>query len=235
MENTKNRSLTCSEALKLYTGKNIAETLVKVTIMAACLLGVFTMLVWGIGIFAKDMDAAMIKEMCERSFSIGLGLSIYCAIGSFMMYARTFERGLPGGKFFRTVKGGFDTYKKVRFAQHFAAMYAVVIYYVMLVILMKAGLISVRFGLNACISAALFTILSMCVVNFLTVVQEPLRRGYLMTIPLMAFPAAGILLLELTDGRLGVLHIVVAVLDVAGSIISQKVMLSFFKKHRWDN
>ena len=107
-----NAPLPPSQALKLYSGKSIGEMIFFFAGIA--LVGYLsTILIFLLLIGLDNGFANARQEICDTLMS-NMFLAIDGGIVTSLMSLMTYDKEIPGGKYFRSVKGGFETYKKMR-------------------------------------------------------------------------------------------------------------------------
>lgn len=229
MEKTKS-TLTLSQALKLYYGTGIPKlTLQFSCIMAAIYLGAIAFLTLLLGL--ENGFAEAHEEISEKLISNML-FAMVGGVAAAVLSVLTYEKPLPGGKFFRTVKGGFATYKKLRAALELTTVIGICLY---------AGIISIinavipimLHGTATLVSVAVFLVLGMGVANLINTMKNSLARSIVTVI--MQFPLSLAGVFTAFDGKLGLVHIIALILAIVLIPVSHNVMLTSYRKHRWDN
>ena len=106
-----NNRITLSKAMKLYNGRSMPEFILKMSLVSICIYAVIIVYKVLMILLRGDGTEELQSEMADSSLSSSF-LLFSAGMISLVMSQLTFEKHMPGGKFFRTVKGGFDTYKK---------------------------------------------------------------------------------------------------------------------------
>ncbi|MBR1592512.1 MAG: hypothetical protein IJ666_05820 [Ruminococcus sp.] len=232
MENNKS-TLTFSQALKLYTGNSIQKFVLK-SVPVTFLAYMATLVCFHILLGLENGIAAAHKEITESLIS-DMFMMMDCTIGIAIIMTLTFEKRLPGGKFFRTTKGGFDTYKKMRAALSIAIITLVVLYISAVYIVNAVGIFPLSNGFGSCVSTAIFLILAVGINNFAYMIKNDVARSLTNLFVFFVFGIIGILSAEVVDGSLGIFHLIMAIMTVGVVPISHKLMLENYRKNRWDN
>lgn len=231
MENNK-KELTLSQALQLYNGASFPKlTLQFVGYTVLFYLASMVFFTFIIGLEHGFAEAQ--KEISENLLS-SIYLGIVGGVSIAILSLLTYEKKLPGGKFFRSVKGGFATYRKMRIASELSIVIGICLY-TGVICALNAVLPIMVYGTATCISAAVFILLGTGVVNLVNMMKNDLARSILNIIVLFAFGLAGVLTVFIGGGQLGIVHIVVAILAVVLIPVSHHLMLASYRKHRWDN
>lgn len=143
-----------------------------------------------------------------------------------------YDKQLPGGKYFRTVNGGFDTYRKMKNASLIARVITLISIMGAGAIIDRLGLFKLAFGTSDVIYIGAFLLISIGLVNFMNLIRNPVVRG--LSTPFIIFAAGllGVILPNILDGKI-YFALAVAVIAVPFIVISQKVMLNDYKKRKW--
>lgn len=225
-------SLTISQALKIYNGSSLPE----LTLQFSCImtaLYIASIVFFTLLIGAENGFEAAHKEVIETHIS-SMFLAFDGAIAVAVISVLTYEKNLPGGKFFRSVKGGFDTYKKMRTALVLSTIIGICLYTGIICVLNTLIPIMI-YGTATCISIAVFLLLGVGIINLVNVIKNNLARALLNPILLLALSLVGVITVYASDGKLGIVHIIAAILAIVLIPISHKLMLASYRKHRWNN
>lgn len=225
-------SLTISQALKMYNGSGLPTLTLQFSIVITALyiatITFFTLLIGAENGFAAAREE--VSESLISSMFLALDGGIVVAVISVL----TYEKKLPGGKFFRSVKGGFNTYKKMRTALVLSTIIGICLYLGIICIL-NAVIPIMIYGTATCISIAVFLFLGVGIVNLINVIRNDIARTVLNLILLLALSLVGMFTVYSSDGKLGIVHIIAAILAIVLIPISHKLMLASYRKHRWNN
>lgn len=226
-----NSSLTISQALKVYSGSGLPKMILKFTcIMTIIYIGSIVFLTLLIGLQSGFETAH--KEISETPF-ISIFLAMYGGIDVVIISVMTYEKKIPGGKFIRSVKGGFETYKKVRTALTLTTIIAICVS-MGVICALNTVMPIFKNGTATCVSVTVFLMLGIGTANFVNMIENELARSFLNIIILIALSTAGVLTVYLSNGRLGTVHIIAAILAALLIPVSHKMMLASYRKNRWD-
>ena len=221
--------------MRIYRGRGLMETTLRMLFLAAALMIFVILFSYGVGLLAGKGSIADVRDALANSDSFDITLIMMCSFQVSSVCAMTFERSYPGGKFFRTVKGGFDTYRKVRTALNLEALMLIAAYYGIAAIGISCSAIGIHHGLRTCAVGALCTVLAVAAANFCVMIKKNSRRTLSMMFCFFVLPVCGYLLFSAAGGRIGAAYYAVLVLAIALFFISNSVSLSYCKKHRWNN
>lgn len=231
MEKTK-KTLTLSQALQLYNGASLPKlTLQLVGYMVVFYVASIAFFTFMIGL---DKGFAEAHKQISENLLISIYLGIVGGVSIAILSLLTYEKKLPGGKFFRSVKGGFTTYRKMRTAFQLSIVIGICLY-TGIICALNALLPIMVHGTAICISVAVFLLLGTGVVNLVNMMKNDLARSILNIIVLFAFGLTGVLTVLVGEGQLGLVHLVTAILAVVLMPISHHLMLASYRRHRWDN
>ncbi|WP_455530742.1 hypothetical protein [Ruminococcus sp.] len=229
MEN-KRSSVSYGEAYRIYTGRSFTSSIVVISIGAVAFFA-------GIMLFMALLMLADNDDTDLRSksfFSITLA-AVYCNMLIMTRMLYSFDKGAPGGKYFRTVKGGFDTFAKAQKA--FIAEGAVVVFAfcAFLALLGGLGIIDIGNAVGSCLMLFITVFLARAIASFGRLIKKPVTRTIVIMFLLYIVNIFGIMLIESSGGKIGVLQIVPAAAAVVLTVISEALVLSDYRKTRWDN
>lgn len=227
-----NSSLTISQALKVYNGSSLPKMIFMFSCMMT-LIYIGTIVFFFLMIGLQDGIAAARKAVIESPIS-SIFLAMYEGIDVVIISVMTYEKKIPGGKFVRSVKGGFETYKKVRTALTITTIIAICLSMSIIGALNAAVPIMIH-STATCISVGVFLILGIGAANFVNMIENEFARGFLNVIILFALSILGVLTVHFGDGKLGIVHIIAAILAVLLIPISHNMMLASYRKNHWDN
>lgn len=230
MKNNKN-TLGASKALKLYNGNNILKLSIYFSgFTIICYFSLITIFVLFMGI-RIGFDNAY-AEICGTLFG-----NLFFVIFGVMVIAlhanMTYEKHLPGGKFFRSIKGGFKTYKKMKTGYLISTTFVVLIYCGVICAINVLFPIML-YGTTTCIATVICLLLGISFENFIGMIKNYQLKSLLEFILVFALCFSVILAVYATEGRLGMIYITAAVIAVVLLPISHKLMLNNYQKERWD-
>lgn len=227
----KKSELTISQALKIYTGSGLPSYILQFSLIMAVMY--FSSLIVFVLAGAEKGFAAGYERVCKTPVSGLYFGGIECltmVVFSFM----TFEKNMPGGKFFRSVKGGFDTYKKMKTAQEMSTVISICLFTV-IICAVNAVIPIIKNCVSTCVSSAVFVLLGMCIVNFMSIIKNNIVRYMIDTLLMAAIVNIGVLTIAISEGKIGIVQITAAVLTALLIPVSHKIMLSSYRKRRWNN
>lgn len=232
MEKNKS-SLTISQALKLYNG---SSGLIKLPLQWTGLivtLYLSTIIFFTLLIGFENGFAAAWEEVSEELMS-NMFFAIQGSIATALLSGFTYEKNIPGGKFFRTVKGGFDTYKKMRTAFTLSTVIMICLF-TGIICAINAVIPIMLHGTVTCISVAVFLLLGTGITNLINLLENALARSVLNIVILFALGLVGVFTVYISNGKLGMIHMTAVILAIMLIPISHRLMLTSYKKHRWDH
>lgn len=227
----KSNSLTLSQAHKIYTGDSMGMFALKLSLGGILMYSASIFTFFIIMLLSEGNVSDVLKELSDTTLIntfLAMDAGIVLMITGLMQY----DKQLPGGKYFRTVNGGFDTYKKMKNASLIARVIALISIMVVGAIFDRLGLFKLSFGTNDVIYIGAFLLISIGQVNFMNLIKKPAVRG--LSTPFIIFAAGllGVILPNILDGKI-YFALAVAVIAVPFIVISQKVMLNDYKKRKW--
>jgi len=228
----KSNTLTLSQAHKIYTGDSMGLYALKlcvggVLMYSASLLSFIIIGLLDEGSFTEAMKDLRSTPMANVFLMLDIGIIL--TIFGLMSY----EKQYPGGKLFRTVKGGFDTYKKMKNANLMIRITAMIFVLAYSAFLDITGLLKLTGGpkdvlfIGACLLAGLWLL------NLTSLIKNPAVRGALSVIVMFGAGVCGIMIPQITKAL--IVPIVIAIVSLPLVIITHIVLLKSYKKHYWDN
>ncbi len=229
MEN-KRSSVSYGDAYRIYTGRSFTSSIVVISIGAVAFFA-------GIMLFMALLMLADNDDTDLRSksfFSITLA-AVYCNMLIIARMQSTFDKGAPGGKYFRTVKGGFDTFAKAQKAFIAEGAVAVFAFCAFLALLDGLGIIDIGNAVGSCLMLFITVFLARAIASFGRLIKKPVTRTIVIMFLLYIVNIFGIMLIETSGGKIGVLQIVPAAAAVVLTVISEALVLRDYRKTRWNN
>ena len=146
----------------------------------------------------------------------------------------TYERTLPGGKFFRSLKDGFNVYGKMRLALMISIFFIISIYTAIVYILDRAVFHFMANGSAVYISVFTFSLLAIGITNLTQMIKKNKARLVFGGMIFLLFIISGALTIVSGNDNIGIVHIIAAVLAVVLIPVSHKLMLADYRKNRWN-
>lgn len=228
----KSNSLTLSQAHKIYTGDSMGMFALKLSIGGILMYSATIFTFFIIMLLSEGNVSDALKELSGTAL-INTFLTMDAGIVLMITGLMQYDKQFPGGKYFRTVNGGFDTYRKMKNASLIARVIALISIMLVGAIFDRLGLFKLSFGTNDVIYIGAFLLISIGLVNFMNLIKNPAVRG--LSTPFVIFAAGllGVILPNILDGKI-YFALAVAVIAVPFIVISQKVMLNDYKKNKWN-
>lgn len=226
--------LTVSQALKAYTGKGIvlfAAQLVwlEMSFFVAASVVLILMIMTGDGISYQEA-AESVSDIPMIDFFMALSISL---LNSLMLLTQ-YRKSVPGGKLFRTMKGGFGTfagyYKGICIAEMLAAAADCCVF----LLLDTFGIVRLHGGASAVIAAFVSLTVASGAVPLVSMSENDAFRALMSIVLPVGITAAGTLLLP-TLGMGFIPHIITGVAGTVFLIVSARAYLSYYKKNLWKN
>ena len=228
----KNNTITLSQAHKMYTGNSMGLYAFKLSIGGILMYCAFLFYFFIFSLISEGNVSDAVQEinntMLIRSL-LTLDAGCILMITGLVQY----DKQLPGGKYFRTVNGGFDTYIKMKNASLIARIIILVSLMTFGAILGGLGLIELSSGIIDIVYIGAFLLISIGLINFVNLVKNPAVRGFITPFAIFAAGLPGVIIPEVTEGNICVALAITAI-AIPFIIISQKVMLSNYKRKKWN-
>ena len=220
--------------MKLYNGRSMPEFILKMSLVSICIYAVIIVYKVLMILLRGDGTEELQSEMADSSLSSSF-LLFSAGMISLVMSQLTFEKHMPGGKFFRTVKGGFDTYKKASAAICISKVAVVAILADFAMLLHISGIAPMRYGIAAPVTMFIFFTLAMGICNFFYMASDVSDNSLKSTfIALIVFFIAGIAV-AVNEDRLGKVHLIIAAVAAVLLPVSHIMLMKNYEKKRWKN
>lgn len=226
--------LTVPQSLKLYTGNGIllfAAQLVWLEMLFFIASSAVLILMIMLG---EGMSYAEAAESLADVPVIDILMALSVSFMNCLMLNTQYKKGFPGGKLFRTVKGGFDTFAGYIKGAYIAVLIASAADCCVFLLLDTTGLVKLHGGISAVIAAVVSMTVALSVAA-LALMSEYVGIRVLVSVLMPAgIVTAGALLLPALD--MGYIpHIITGVAGTVFMVISAKAYLSYYKKNLWNN
>ena len=230
-------SLTIPQAVKVYTGNSfIANTLEASAVFIGILC--FTIVVGlTIAAISKGFDIDAMKESFINNrkngdtYVLDIYIGMFASLFPALMSLAGYTKDYPGGKYFRTVQGEFDTFRKFTIGSYIAAFIEIAIFFLFIVLSQIYRLTTN--GLTFVISMFIFCLLCAPVTRFTMTVRNIFLRSMALAISCLLTTGAGVMTPTLAPGVRAVILAAAAVLTMVLTPISLKVYLKNYRQHLW--
>ena len=229
MNNNSDNNPTYAQALKIYTGRSPLRSVVTSAGIAAAAFGFVVLYVGGLTLLMGEKHTNVdILELCL----VMLSASALAAPRTL----QTFTRSTPGGKFFRTVKGGFETFRKMRAAMLAETLLMIAVYYLLAAGAAALDLLPLKYGVMSCAAGAVNTVFAVGLGNICLCLKKGIVRITTATLTMMI---AAVLSVPITEsfsaGSLRTVFIIMIVTDAVLIPLSHRIMINDYRKNHWDN
>jgi hypothetical protein len=229
MENNKT-PLSYPEAYKVYMGRSFPNMVAQLSLFAVGMFLCFKLVLTFLDVIEGDDINNDTDQLVNDFIS-----TIFCGIIVALRMSSTFTKSIPGGKFFRTVKGGFDTFKKAHYTMAAEGITVIIIFSIVIGIFDAVGFAPLRFGTASCVSICIFVTLARAVSSIFAAMKNTIMRLLVSMIVNYIISAMGIVSLILTDGKLCAFHIAAAAAAVVLTVVSEIAVVTSYRKKHWDN
>lgn len=229
--------LTVSQALKVYTGTGLVGTILGLALYE-CLffVGAYAAMALVIALSDGTSFTEAIANIAETPAGNSMMAMAPALINCFILLV-PYDRNAPGGKLFRTFKGGFYTFIKSRIGIYVSAVLAALFFCVFALILDFVGLAKAQYSIFAETAAFTATLAALGAGTLAQLIRNDALRSFISVIVCFAVTVGGAIGLYIPAGLSGsIIPLVIA--GIAGAallVISVKAYLSYYKKNLWDN
>ena len=230
-----NSKFSISEAMKIYNGCDpVKQTL--------CLWGIVTLVFWAwilliklmtgftLGVVIETSDSETASALSRTTFTTSM---FYAgAIGSVIGQIREYYTHTAGGKYFRSVRGGFGTYSRMKAGQMIAEVCGLA-FFVTVVFLINSVLHLIQGCLAICGTVFLLSILLLSVLKLVRWIQNQFLRISAYTFLLYMYLFMSACIVGVTNGKLSTVHIVLLILALILFPLVHFADLKHFRKYHW--
>ncbi len=230
-----NSKFSISDAMKIYNGDNIVkQTFIIWIILTLIFLTIYTFIritaAATIGGIVGPDDGEVTAGISRTTFTMFMGFT--GVLGTFVIQVQEFYKESAGGKYFRSVCGGFDTYSRMKTGQMLQCICGHALF-VVLVFLADTVFNLVSSCLGVCATVFLVSLSGTAVVRLLCMIKSQAVKslffcGYM---GLHAFLCACIV--GVTDGQISSVHMVLLIIAVIILPLVHFADLKNYRKYHW--
>lgn len=221
-----NDRLTYSQAVKAYYGEGIVTLFLK-NLFFPIAFTVIAMLI----IILFDHD-----EFREDNKVLYMMMLISQTICFMLYFQKSFERYRPGGKFLRTIKGGFNSYMKAITASTAMAAASSIFLCTAAAVCGKFGIITLSNSGKTCLAMAFILLIYVGIAGFFRNIRNEKVRGFLagFLYYIMIVTSIGVGAVEVINKLPFAVYAVLAAAAVIIIPLSLIVHLKYYRKKCWD-
>ena len=230
-----NSKFSISDAMKIYGGCDPAKQTVimwSAITLAFLVLYAFMRIVTAatLGVLIGPDDGEVIGGIDRTSFTMFMGFA--STIGTYMVQVQDFYSRSAGGKYFRSVCGGFDTYSRMKTGQMVQCICGQALY-VTIIFLVNTVFHLVISGPGVCVSVFLVSLSGLAAIRLICMIESQVGRGllYCCFIGLHAFICTCIV--GVTDGKITSVHIVLLIIAAIMLPLIHFTDLKNYRKYYW--
>ncbi len=228
-----NNRITLSKAMKLYNGRSMPELILKMSLLSMGVYALMLAFIFLIGLAGGD-DSVTVRSEMAGSLMADSFFMISAGLINIIMAQMTYEKHMPGGKFFRTVKGGFDTYKKASTAICISRVAIAAIITAFASLLHISGIVPMKYGIVTTVTVFVLVLVAMCICNFLSMRLSSTVSFFFALIIYFVIGIAAVIILEVTGGTPGIVQLVPAVTTAVLLPVSHNMLMKVYKEKRWN-
>ena len=226
--------LTISQALKLYTGTGFAGTVLGLAAYEVLFyLGAFVcmtlMIMLGEGILYPEA----VSNIAETPAGDCVMVFAPTLINIIVLLSQ-YTKDKPGGKLFRTVKGGFGTFVNYRTGVYICELLSMLLFGAAALLLDITGMAKIHGGLSAVIALVVSNIAAIGVITFILPVKNEFVLGAGSVITMFAITCSCTILLPMLSDNL-IPHLVTGIAGAVLVAASSNVYFAHYRKNRWDS
>ncbi len=223
-----------AEAMRIYGGcGSVKLTIIIWSIITLIFLLWYIIFRFVLGSIIGEIDQGdgeVVNGVSRTSFT--MFMSFTGAIGNFMFQIQEFYKESAGGKYFRSVRGGFGTYEKMKTGQLLQCICGQALF-AGIILLLNTVFHFVNGGLGVCVSVFLVSLIGTASGRLICMIKNQAAKN-LIFFPLMGFyMLICTCIVGVTDGHLSTVHIVILIIAVILIPVSHFADLKNFRKYHW--
>ena len=224
--------LDLSQAYKIYTGDSLGIAAIKLG-FAGVLMYSATLICFIFMGFLGEGNITHAWSEISGEVIVNTFITIDSAIILTIFGLMSYDKYLPGGKYFRTVKGGFDTYRKMKNANLIIRIIAVTAILVFSVLIDISGFMKLAGGsedvlfIGSCLFAGVWML------NLTSLIKNQAIRGGVSVIAVTGAGICGVILPQVNGSLL--IPLVIAAASLPLVIITHRLLLRNYRNHFWNN
>lgn len=235
----KRSELSMLQAYRLYTGESPLKSVLVYNFLMIICYGGLSYLTRLMDFFSDELSSDSAIEEAFMSLSQRDGShpfswmnGIVVGVG-LMLITQRFDRSNPGGKFFRTVKGGFETFKKYRIIVHLTFLVSISVCAIAMFLLDHFEIIGMEGGIVTSIALVTSVVFSMVTLCFTSRIKKVVLSGAIgiLTFMIFTFLLWGITIIRSDTVLPYVLLLAIGLILLP---ISMRSYFSFYKRVYWD-
>jgi len=235
----KRSELSMLQAYRLYTGESPLKSVLILVFMEIICYGALSYLTRWMDFFSDDLSSAgafkeafMSLSQRDGSHPFSWMNGIVVGIGLVLMTLR-FDRSNPGGKFFRTVKGGFETLKKYCIIVHLTFFVSTLVCAIAMFLLDHFEIIGMEGGIVISIAFVTSVVFSMVILCFTSRIKKVVLSGAIGILAVMIF---NFLLWVITIIKSDTVlpYVLLLAIGLVLLPISMRSYFYFYKRVYWD-
>ena len=234
----KNKSnISISDAMKIYNGTDpVKQTL--------CLWGIAALTFYVLYLFIRFFIVSTLGQVFEPDNSEATGalsrttfamfMYYVCAFGTIIGQMKEYYTHSTGGKYFRSVRGGFGTYSRMKTGQIISEVCGLV-FYIIIILLVNSVLHLTDGGLAISVTVFIVSLLWSSFAKLIRMIPNHFLRifFYMFLFQMHAFLCSGIV--GAANGKFSVAHIVFLILAaILFSFVHLADLKNFRKKYWYD-
>lgn len=223
-----------SDAMKIYNGCNPviqAISLWSIATLIFLLIYIVLRFVLGSTIGEIDqVDGEVINGVSRTTFT--MFMTFTGIIVNFMFQIQEFYKESAGGKYFRSVRGGFSTYEKMKTGQLLQCICGQA-FFAGIILLLNTVFHFVNGGLGVCVTVFLILLIGTGSGRLICMIKNQAAKS-LSFFPLMGFyMLICTVIVGVTDAHLSTVHIIILIIAVILIPVSHFADLKNFRKYHW--
>ena len=233
MEKNKTKQ-SISDAMKIYNGCDPVIQAVSIWSIAALIFLIWYIIlrfVLGSTIGEIDQgDGEVLNGVSRTTFTMFMFFT--SAVGSFLFQMQEYYKESAGGKYFRSVAGGFDTYKRMKTGQLLQCICGQALF-AGIILLLNTVFCMVNGGLGVCVTVFLVALIETASVRLIFMINNKAAKSMLFFPVMYFYIFVCVSIVGRNDGHLSTVHIILLVIVVILLPFAHFTDLQNFKQNHW--
>lgn len=225
--------LTVSQALKLYTGTGLLGTIIGLAVYELAFFISASVCMTLIIMLSEGISYPEAVQNVSETPAIDCIMAFAPALINVIVLLSQYGKNKPGGKLFRTVKGGFETFVSYRTGAYTSMIFSMIIYGGVVLVLALVGVLGLHGGVSAVIATIVSSIAAMGIVTFMLPIKNDAVLGFASVVATCAITAVCTPLLPaLTDSLIP--HLIIGIIGAVLVAVSTRVYFRHYRMTHWD-
>ena len=237
MKNRKSE-LSMLQSYRMYAGGRLLTSFLifsigEILMYLFCVFFAFIMNAWSDGHSFVDVFNNLASNLSQKDNLDPHSWIFAISLATGIILIRQFDKSNPGGKFFRTVKGGFETYKKYQIVVYMTILSSAVLCATVAFLLDHFGIIALKGGIASSVACVTSVVYALTIFSIANRFKNKISSSAIsiLTVSFCSGIFGDRTLLERGDVNIFIILLVIGLILLP---LSMRLYFSFYKRECWD-